>query len=269
MTVIIRKCGQTCNRLFQFAHFYAYCKEYNIELFNPTFWNLKKYFSPQKKENEKARFFSILTALPRGVLCLIRGKIMNIDSQGKNEEAKDVLRRNDYLVWGWEFRDFQNFVKHAAEIRQHFAINAELVKEMSSEFEHRRREFDVAVGVHIRRGDYRTWAEGRYYYDDETYISFMRQMSKLLPDNKILFIVCSNENLDQTQFGNMEAENVKLWFPKQNFINELHLLSKCDKIIGPPSTYSHWASFYGEVPCLHLMSRDHAIDLQDFKVCSG
>ena len=31
-------------------------------------------------------------------------------------------------------------------------------------------------------------------------------------------------------------------------IGDLYSLAACDYIIGPPSTYTQWASFYGQVP---------------------
>jgi hypothetical protein len=33
-----------------------------------------------------------------------------------------------------------------------------------------------------------------------------------------------------------------------HFIEDLYALASCDYIIGPPSTFSQWASFYGNVP---------------------
>lgn len=269
MIVIIRRYGQICNRIFQFAHFFAYCKEYKIKLLNPTFKDLNIYFGPQNEDIGRAYILPLLSALPRILLCVLRGRIMNINSDEKNNQAKEVFKQKDYLVWGWGFRDHQNFLKHKDEIRQYFAINEELVRETSAEFDRKRRDFDSIIGVHIRRGDYKTWADGRYFYNDETYISFIQQLSNLLFQQKILFVVCSNADLDQSKYETIETDNLKFWFPKKDSINELNLLSKCDRIIGPPSTYSHWASFYGDVPCLHVLSGEQNISLSDFKVCNG
>lgn len=269
MIIIARKYGQTCNRLFQYAHFYAYCREHNIKLFNPTFRDLRKYFGVQDKNSERAHILSVLYYLPKMLLCLITGKFLNINSEEKNIKAQEILKNGDHLVWGWGFRNHRNFVKHADEIKQYFAINTDLVKKTSLEFESRRKEFDIAVGVHIRRGDYKIWAEGRYYYENDSYVSFMKKMAELFPQKRILFVVCSNENLDEKKYSDFETKNRKLWFPRQDFINELFLLSRCDWIIGPPSTYSHWASFYGSAPCLHLISKEQNINLSEFKVCEG
>lgn len=42
------------------------------------------------------------------------------------------------------------------------------------------------------------------------------------------------------------------------------LMSQCDYIIGPPSTFSTWASFMGKVPLLHLYSAGQKVKLSEF-----
>ena len=44
----------------------------------------------------------------------------------------------------------------------------------------------------------------------------------------------------------------------------MHAMSLCDYILGPPSTFSGWASFMGRVQRLQLKSRDQAVRLEDF-----
>ena len=46
---------------------------------------------------------------------------------------------------------------------------------------------------------------------------------------------------------------------------DLYGLAACDYIIGPPSTYSHWASFWGKGPLRPLDSSDLQLKLGDFK----
>jgi hypothetical protein len=41
-------------------------------------------------------------------------------------------------------------------------------------------------------------------------------------------------------------------------------MSLCDAIIGPPSTFSQWASFMGRVPRLQIKSRDQVVREEDF-----
>ena len=41
-------------------------------------------------------------------------------------------------------------------------------------------------------------------------------------------------------------------------------LSLCDYRVGPPSTFSWWAAYYGDKPRLSLRSRDDAVSLDKF-----
>ena len=42
------------------------------------------------------------------------------------------------------------------------------------------------------------------------------------------------------------------------------LMSQCDYLVGPPSTFTTWASFMGKVPLLHIMGKDQKVQLCDF-----
>jgi hypothetical protein len=49
-------------------------------------------------------------------------------------------------------------------------------------------------------------------------------------------------------------------------LEDMYALAGCDYIIGPPSTFSMWASFIGKVPLFHLHDREINFSLSDFKV---
>ncbi len=50
------------------------------------------------------------------------------------------------------------------------------------------------VGVHIRRGDYRSWKNGKFFFDNATFARWMEELEKSLPA-KTLFLVFSNETV--------------------------------------------------------------------------
>lgn len=120
-------------------------------------------------------------------------------------------------------------------------------------------KYDMKVGVHIRRGDYKYWNNGKYYYEDEVYNDKIEQFSNLFKDKKILFILFSNEEITLK--------------PKQNYIiskcdwyEDHYLLSLCNYIIGAPSTFTIWASFIGNVPLMHILDIDDKVNLNSFNV---
>lgn len=121
------------------------------------------------------------------------------------------------------------------------------------------KNYDIKVGVHIRRGDYRGWNNGKYYYDDEVYNDKIEQFANLFKNKKILFILFSNEKVTLK--------------PKQDYIiskcswhEDHYLLSLCDYIIGAPSTFTIWASFIGNVPLMHIYDKNDKVDFDSFNV---
>ena len=125
-----------------------------------------------------------------------------------------------------------------------------------------RRTAQVLVGIHVRRGDYATFANGRYYYDLPTYA---RQLAALLPQFpagvRVEFLMCSDEALDMSHFAGLPVHR-----PTGHFVEDLYALAGCDYVLGPPSSFSLWASFAGQVPLCHLHSASQAVALRDFAV---
>jgi len=60
--------------------------------------------------------------------------------------------------------------------------------------------------------------------------------------------------------------DVKTVFADEDLITDMYSLAKADYIIGPPSTFTMWASFYGSVPLLVIDNRKENILLSDFKI---
>jgi hypothetical protein len=101
------------------------------------------------------------------------------------------------------------------------------------------------IGIHIRRGDYRVYHDGKYYFDDNLYFRVVKTLATLF-GNQVQFVLASNEALDDLTEG---------LFPGSEFVVAptdplvtLAALGQCAVIIGPPSTFSGWASFAYEVP---------------------
>lgn len=115
-----------------------------------------------------------------------------------------------------------------------------------------KQEVDIVVGVHIRRGDYATWNNGRFYYKLEEYHQFMLRLKFFFSGKKIGFFISSNEDFSIDIFDNCKC--CRYGKEPSGAILDLYTLSLCDYIIGPFSTYSRWASFIGEVPLCFLES---------------
>jgi hypothetical protein len=125
-----------------------------------------------------------------------------------------------------------------------------------------RQDCDVLIGVHIRRGaEYRRWRQGAYYYDQATYIDLIDRASGLFSTERVGFLVCGNERLDPQSLA--EVPNTR---GTGVTVEDLYSLAECDYLIGPPSTFSSWASYYGAVPRYVVTDPRRPLTLEAFSV---
>ncbi len=120
---------------------------------------------------------------------------------------------------------------------------------------------DIVVGVHIRWGDYKTEAPS-FFHSIEIYKTRMLEAQKLFPEKKVGFIVCSEESemID-------ELKELNCIYPQSNAITDLYTLAQCNYLIATSSTFSGWASYWGEVG-LFTINNEHKkiVSLADFVV---
>ena len=119
-----------------------------------------------------------------------------------------------------------------------------------------RRQANLVVGIHIRQGDYREWNGGKYFYSIAEYATMMRRVQSDLAGRDVTFVVCGNTKLDRADFTGL---NVR--FGTGHLIEDMYALAETDLLIGPPSTFSGWASLWGNVPLQVLYTSDQEIDL--------
>ena len=125
-----------------------------------------------------------------------------------------------------------------------------------------RQESDMVVGVHIRRGDYATWNDGRFLYSLEEYHQFMLRVQKQYLNHRVSFFISSNEDFSLDIFERCQCR--RFGREPSGAILDLYTLSLCDRIIGPFSSYSRWASFIGEVPLCFLETKDQQFSDKNF-----
>ena len=177
-------------------------------------------------------------------------------------EAKGSRNRCFRLPWltivhGWtELRNFEAMKKHGDEIRRFWD---------SAEYEDR-EILDVknakgvkTVGVHVRRTDYREWQGGKFYFENEVYERVIDEIRVAIGGN-IRFLVFTDE--PKTLSPRLAQYNVYPTTPER----DQWLMSQCNYLVGPSSTFTSWASFMGKVPLLHIMDKAQKVQLCDFKM---
>jgi hypothetical protein len=282
MIVLAQKSGQLGNRLFQYAHFIAFSLDSGIPILNPSFGEYARFFDASSKFGSCAfppdcadRLGSMLTRHYRVAQFLFRcGRALRIRnrffscislSDGEAYSLDDrshveSLRASRVVaVGGWLFRGEQAFRKHSDAIREYFTLAEAHRLNVAALIDRARVGCNVLIGIHMRRGDYARWENGRYFYTPAQYAAKMRQAAALFPEQQVGFLVCSNEPVDSSEFDGMTVH-----FGTGHPVEDMYAFALCDYLIGPPSTFSLWASFYGVVPLYSLERPDDPVSLESF-----
>lgn len=248
--------GQLCNRIWSIVPSIAYGLEYNEKVLIINFDGYSADFGDLN--NNKLITFASRKLLKKFIHSIkVRGYIQN----GKPNIFSRLFKWN--LVEGWPNRlGNAGMVEHQAdEIRNIFRFKKEITYPVDSLFSSFGDEYTI-IGVHIRRGDYIEWLDGIYYYVDEDYYYVMKTLREKLKlkGKKVKFLLCSNEKIEFANFQGLDYFVI----PESSGSKDLYALSKCSYIVGPPSSYSQWASFMGKVPVKYIMSINEKIMLSDF-----
>lgn len=281
MLVISAKSGQLGNQLLMFANFMAFAMENKLTVLNPAFEEYAEFFQSTAKD-----FLCCYPAPPFSIKGnkLLRKYYYNLNRYLTNSSRFNTIeiKRDKPFNWsdstiveqlkpgsinffkGWLFRDGW-FVDETAKIRiygnvirAYFQPLNKYQENVSKLISSIRSETVVTVGVHIRQGDYQQHQNGRYFYQVGQYLKVMESVQALFADKKVVFLICSNVAQEQ------RFEHFSYVFGNNHIIEDMYSLAECDYIIGPPSSYTMWASFYGERPLYMIRDVNKNIEIKDF-----
>lgn len=286
MVILYSQQGQLANRLWQAAYFISNAIENDYTLIHLGFADYLIYFdencNPElRKLGGKCRIIDFKTTSLRDRIIikyantsrkLLRTRNVHLPKvveikidirkyEISTEDFKRKAKEDIVLADGFLFTDISSLEKHSDAIRRIFKPNNIFLKNVENLVNKYFRKYDVVVGVHIRRGDYATYKEGRFFFSDQDYISFIKQTALLFKNKNVAFFLCSDAEITIK-----DIEGVNLIFPTNHLIEDLYTLAECNFIIGPPSTYSWWASFYGKVPLFHIENKNVIIKEENFKL---
>ena len=286
MIVLAKNFGQLGNRLLLSAHLLAAAREYGVSFRNPSFVEYAQYFPSISNDlwcrfpaqdtptdaasddlpawQRKALYQAVrlstsvlsflgMTQFPCRVIRVRGEQICDLQDESFALAAKGP---RPILASGWKFRSNTLLEKHADAIRAHFRIQPKHRQNVDTLIGEMRSAADTVVGIHIRHGDYATWEGGKYFYSIDQYRDVMQQVADRLGNQQVTFLVCGNGNLSLDQFRGL---NVR--FGTGHLIEDMYALAETDLLIGPPSTFTQWASFYGQVPLQVLVTADQEIEL--------
>lgn len=173
----------------------------------------------------------------------------------KNFEIKENF--NTLFTIDWNFHCFSYLIKHREKIKEIFKPKREILERVENYIFEIRKDFNYVIGLHLRvkePGD--NFGDDLNFFfhienKDLDYISeLIKEFIKIknLNFSKTAILIASNhKNLDISKFGDLN-----IFFKPKNFVEDLFLLSKCDIILAPKSTFSFYASYLGNISFIYL-----------------
>lgn len=264
MIVTPLPCGRMGNRISLAANFIAHVEKHGGTYLNLAFQPYNRYF-----EGTRGRLFLRYTSSkgpkPEGSARWRRPFAIRTDGWFKRDVAMDspafldLERRTSILFCGvWLFRDGTAFRENADTIRRFFRPVSKWREPAEARVAAAREGADRLVAVHMRLTDYAKFNGGAWFYAPADYRRWMEQTAALRP-GRTRFLLFSDAMPSVETFAGLDARP-----GPEHPVSAMHAMSLCDAIIGPPSTFSGWASFMGRVPRLQIKSRDQIVREEDF-----
>jgi hypothetical protein len=157
-------------------------------------------------------------------------------------------RRRVVYMHGLYFLCHSAIAESREKIRSLFRIQESLWIGVRQTIISCRARGDVVVGLHVRRGDY-LGVKDDLLFSLSDYETMADKVVSLFYPKKVVFLVCATEMLPVSAFNSHEIIRAP-----GHYVQDMYCLANCDVIIGPPSTYSQWSSFYGGVPIFTMNS---------------
>jgi hypothetical protein len=267
VVVIARPFGQLGNRLVLFAHFIAAALEHDLLILNPAF-NEYAHLFPSTADDVLCRFppgdclppqagarEAMREAVRAGANALHRLQVSGRDVgliRLEDDECLDlnseaflgmVSRHPVLLIEGWFFRNQHNCERHQDSIRRFLTPHPRTLDRAREPIDKARASGKLVVGVHVRRGDYEWHAGGRFFFSHAEYGRMMSGLHRGPNGQDVTFFVCSDEPVPPQWLEGLDVISSS-WL----LMEDLYGLAACDFLVGPPSTFTRWASFYGDVP---------------------
>ncbi len=248
--------GGLCNRIFPFANALAFGWQNGMDVVNPVFYEYREWFQGTSLSGNlpQARSRSRVMMKSPGwqIRCRIAKRIVPHRWHQVPETARldlpgilDDGVTGTHWVQGLYLLADEAFVRESDRLREFFSPSASWSQVIAAEMQSVREGAECVVGVHIRHGDYRHHDGGRLFVPVDMHRRMMQELETQMSPRRVRFLICSDEAKDKSVFQGLD-----ICFGNGHPLVDLYMLAACDRIMGPPSTYSQWASFYGKAPRL-------------------
>lgn len=282
--------GRLGNQLNNHAHLMAWATEYasSVTVINLSFWTYTHLFQNKSNGFSETQRFSrsvgtnkriishelmnwisfgdahrwqkglmlgrryFAKAFPSSVIKVSHDQDFNLSSDSFYQV---VCSRKVSVLFGHGPRNWSLLAKHQELIRNMLTFHPLFIRESSAQIARIRENTDILVGVHVRQGDYAAWRNGKYYFSLKEYQIGMKLVQEMFSGHNVHFLIASSSIADRTVFDGMNVTYSTSLEKSTHYIGDMYELSQCDLILGPPSTFSAWAAFLGQVPILPFLGK--------------
>lgn len=255
--IFARDKSQMCNNLLQYAHVYAWGREHGRKVISMRFSYKYQYFHICHTSLTGfgwylfAKYMAALRLLPTA----------SFKHRDCNREAleRKMLRHRNIVVSGWFVRYYDLFLKYRDEICELFTLDDQYtapVKAKMQEAEQNSQDNILRLGVHIRRGDYAQWRDGQFLFSDEVYADHINRFADMHPGKALHVYLSTNDPSVSEEHFQKLCPKVCIHHLQGSAPEDLFMLSECDYLIGPPSTFSMVAAMYRDIPLYRMDSAD-------------
>ena len=254
--------SQMCNNLLQYAHVYAWGREHGRKVISMRFSYKYQYFHICHTSLTGfgwylfAKYMSAIGLLPTA-------SFKYADCDHAALECK-MLRHRHIVVSGWNVRFYDLFLKYRQEICDLFTLDSKYTEPVKEKM-HKAETVQCAMvnglrlGVHIRRGDYAQWGDGKYYYADEVYAAHINRFAQMHPEAAVHVYLSTNDAGVTAEKFQTLCPQVHIHHLQGSAPEDLFMLSECDYLIGPPSTFSLVAAMYRDLPLYRMDTADETL----------
>ena len=259
--IFARDKSQMCNNLLQYAHVYAWGREHGRKVISMRFSYKYQYF--HICHTNLTGFGWYLFAKYLATLKLLPTASFKHSDCDRDALEKKMLRHKHIVVSGWNVRFYDLFLKYRKDICGLFTIDGEYTEPVRTKMQEAEKTASphlppstIRLGVHIRRGDYADWQDGKFLFDDDTYASHINRFAAIHQNEDIHVYLSTNDPAVSEETYQRLCPTVHIHHLHGNAPEDLFMLSECDFLIGPPSTFSLVAAMYRDIPLYRMDSSD-------------
>lgn len=260
--IFVKGYGQMCNNILQYAHAYAFGRENGIKVVAMRFCYKYRYFALCNEAIHRPLTYIIVKLLIKlHIINCLRFDHYDVSSDYIHElQTSKIIALED-----WFFRQPQLFMKYQNEIRQKFGFKPNVVNRQKVWMHNIGNNGAIRLGVHIRRGDYARFMDGKYFFTDEVYAARIEDFINMHRSTPIQVFICTNDSkLSVDKFKKM-LNKEEIYLSHGNPAEDLYMLSECQYIIGPKSTFSLVASFYNNAHLYWMEDKEDCLTTDRFK----